>query len=40
MNGVTTAHVDNRGIIDGLWIGEMKCIGQKAKDADLWMLIC
>ena len=27
-------HVDNKGIIDGLWRGEMKWIGPKAKDAD------
>ena len=32
-------HVDNEGIIDGLWTGEMKCIGPTAKDADVWMLI-
>ena len=27
----TTAHVDNKGIIDGLWTVELKCIGPKAK---------
>ena len=32
-------HVDNKGIIDGLWKGEKKCIGPKAKDADLWIMI-
>ena len=37
--GPTTGHVENRGIIDGLWRGETKCIGAKAKDADLWILI-
>ena len=26
-------------IIDRLWTGEMKCIGPKANDADLWLLI-
>ena len=31
--------MDNEGIIDGLWRGEMKCIGPKAKDADLWIAI-
>ena len=33
--GPTTAHVDNKGILDGLRRGEMKCIGPKAKDAGL-----
>ena len=32
-------HVDKKGIIDGLWRGEMRCIGPRAKDADLWILI-
>ena len=32
-------HVDNKGIIDVLWRGETKCMGPKAKDADLWVLI-
>ena len=36
---LTTDHVDNKGIVDGLWRGEMKCIGPKAKDADLWIWI-
>ena len=35
--GPTTARVDNKGIIGGLWSREMKCIGPKAKDADLWI---
>ena len=30
--GATTSHVDNEGIIEGLWRGEIKCIGS--------MLIC
>ena len=34
-----TLHVGNKGIIDGLWKGEMKCIGPKAKYADLWIAI-
>ena len=32
-------HVDNKGIIDGLWRGERKCISPKAGDADLWIEI-
>ena len=36
---LTMVHVDIKGIIDGLWKGEMKCIGPKAKDADLWIAI-
>ena len=38
--GPTTAHVDNKGTIEGLWSVEMKCIGPISKDADLWALIC
>ena len=34
-----TVHVDKKGIIDGLWRGEMRCTGPRAKDADLWILI-
>ena len=34
--GATMVHVDNKGIIDGLWRGEVKCNGPKAEDADLW----
>ena len=30
--GPTTVHVDNKGIIDGLQRGEMRCIGPRAKD--------
>ena len=37
--GPTVVHVDNKGIINGLWRGEMKCIGSRAKDADLWIFI-
>ena len=37
--GPTTAHVDIKKIIDGLWRGEMKCIGPRAKGADLWIWI-
>ena len=33
--GPSMVHVDNKGIIDGLWKGEMECIGPNAKDADL-----
>ena len=32
-------HVDNEGIIDGLWRGDMKFTGPKGKDAGLWILI-
>ena len=39
MVDLTTDHVDNKGIIDGLWRGEMKCIGPRAKNADLWIWI-
>ena len=37
--GPTMVRVDSRGIFDGLWRGQVLCIGQKAKDADLWILI-
>ena len=37
--GTTTVHVDNKGIIDGLFGGEMKCTGPTAKDADFWILM-
>ena len=33
--GSTNVHVDNKGITDGLWRREMKCIGPKVGDADL-----
>ena len=32
-------HVDNKGIIDGQWRGERKCIDPKAGDAGLWIKI-
>ena len=35
VNGSTTAHVDNKNI-DGPWRGEARCVGPKAKDADMW----
>ena len=35
--GSTEDHEE--GVIDGLWRGEAKCLGPKAKDADLWILI-
>ena len=37
--GPTKVHVDNKGIIDGLWRGESKCNNPKAKSADLWIKI-
>ena len=37
--GPTKVYVDNKGIIDGLWRGERKCMSLKAGDADLWMKI-
>ena len=33
--GLTMVHVDNKGIIDGLWRCGIRCLGPKAKDADL-----
>ena len=33
------AHIDKKGIIDELWRGETRCIGPKAKDANLSILI-
>ena len=39
VSGPTKVHVDKKGIIDDLWKGEMKCIGPKAEDADLWIKI-
>ena len=33
--GPTMVHVDNKGIVDGLWRGVMRCIGPTAKNADL-----
>ena len=37
--GPIKVHADNKGIIDGLWRGERKCIDPKAGDADLWIKI-
>ena len=37
--GPTIVHVDDKWVIDGLWRGDEKCIGRKAKDADLWIPI-
>ena len=34
--GPIQVHVDNKGIIDGLWRGEKKCVDPKAGDAHLW----
>ena len=31
----TMVHDDTKGIIDGLWRGEMKCIGPQAGDAEI-----
>ena len=33
--GLTMVHVDNKGIIDGLWRGEKEVHGLRATDADL-----
>ena len=35
--GPIQVHVDNKGIGDGLWRGEWKCIDPKAGDADKWI---
>ena len=37
--GPIKGHVDNKGIIDGIWRGERKYIDPKAGDADLWIKI-
>ena len=37
--GTIKVYVGNKGIIDGLWRGERKCIVPKAGDADLWIKI-
>ena len=37
--GPIKVHVGNKGIGDGLWKAEMKCIDPKAGDADLWINI-
>ena len=39
MIGPVRVHVDSKGIFDGLWRGERKCIDPKAADADLWIKI-
>ena len=36
--GPTMVHVDTKGLIDGRWRVEVRCIGPRAKDADLWIL--
>ena len=36
MIGPIKVHVDNKGIIDGLWRRERKCIDPNAGYADLW----
>ena len=33
------ARADNKGILDGLWSGELKCSGPKATEAHWWKLI-
>ena len=37
--GLTMVHVDDRGILGGLWRGEIRCIGPRANDADLWIFV-
>ena len=37
--GLTMVHVDNKGIVDGRWRSDMRCIGPRANDADLWIMI-
>ena len=37
--GPTMVHVGNKRVIDVLCCGEMKCIGSKAHDADLWITV-
>ena len=37
--GPIKVHVDNTGIIDGLWRGESEYIKRQAGDADLWIKI-
>ena len=37
--GPAMVRVDNKGIVDGLCSGEMRCIGPGTKDGDLWTLI-
>ena len=38
-SGPMMVRVYNKGVIDSLWRGEKNCIGPKAKDADLWILL-
>ena len=35
--GPIKVHVNNKGIIDGFWRGERKCIDPKAGRADFWI---
>ena len=35
--GRIKVHVDNKGIIDGLWRGERKCLDRKGGDVDMWI---
>ena len=37
--GPIRVHVDNKGVIDGLWRGEGECIKPRAEDADVWIKI-
>ena len=37
VTGPIKVHVDNKGIVDGLWKGESKCLDPKTGDADLWI---
>ena len=36
--GPTMEQDDNKEIMDGLWKGEMRCIGPRAKGAALWII--
>ena len=42
--GPSTALLDNKGLIDVIWRGELKCIGSQVYDADLlvlnWKKVC
>ena len=38
VSGPIKAHVDNKGIIDGLRKGEKECFKPRAGDADLWKI--
>ena len=37
--GPTLVYVDNKGIVYGLWRGEMRCIGPRSMDGDLWIMV-